>query len=118
MTTMTMPYMLRRRLWPLLALLVTFLVALVASASRVALAAILPTGRLEPAVVAVPIELKTDLGIATLANLVTLTPGTTALHVSEERDTLYIHVLDAPSADVVVADIKNGFERLIRRIEG
>lgn len=118
MTTPSVFHRYRRRVLPLLALLVTFLVALVGSASRVALAAVLPTGRLEPAVVAVPITLKTDLGIAMLANLVTLTPGTTALHVSEERDTLYIHVLDAPSADDVVADIKNGFERLIRRIEG
>jgi multicomponent Na+:H+ antiporter subunit E len=118
MTTLTLVFLLRRRLLPLLALLATFLVALVTSASRVALAAILPTGRLEPSVVAVPIDLRTDLGIATLANLVTLTPGTTALHVSESRDTLYVHVLDAPSADATVAEIKNGFERLIRRIEG
>lgn len=117
MTSLTLLYLLRRRLLPLLTLLVVFLGTLVTSASRVALAALLPTGRLQPAVVAVPIELETDLGIATLANLVTLTPGTTALHVSESRDTLYVHVLDAPTADAVVDDIKNGFERLVRRIE-
>jgi multicomponent Na+:H+ antiporter subunit E len=109
---------LRRQGLGLLMLLVTFIWALVVSATRVAIAALAPTGRLEPAVVAVPIELRTDLGIASLANLVTLTPGTTALHVSESRDTLYVHVLDAPSAEAVVADIKDGFENLIRRIEG
>lgn len=108
----------QRRGLGLVMLLLTFLSALVVSAARVAVAALAPTGRLEPAVVAVPIGLRTDLGIASLANLVTLTPGTTALHVSESRDTLYVHVLDAPSAEAVVADIKNGFEKLIRRIEG
>jgi multicomponent Na+:H+ antiporter subunit E len=118
MTTITPLHVWARRVVPLLTLSGVFLWALVASASRVALAALMPTGRLQPAVVGVPIELRTDLGIATLANLVTLTPGTTALHVSENRDTLYVHVLDAPTAEAVIDDIKNGFERLIRRIEG
>lgn len=106
------------RLGALVQLLGVFLVELVKSAVRVAAAVLMPRRRLDPAVVAVPIELKTDLGIATLANLVTLTPGTTSLHVSENRDTLYVHVLDNPSADAVAADIKGSFERLIKRIEG
>ncbi len=107
-----------RRLWALAVLFATFLTELVKSASRVAIAVLSPRAALAPAVVAVPIDLRSDLGIATLANLVTLTPGTTSLHVSEKRDTLYVHVLDAPSADAVARDIKNTFERLIRRIEG
>jgi multicomponent Na+:H+ antiporter subunit E len=106
-----------RRLWALLTLFGTFLVALVISAWRVALAVLSPGARLQPAVVAVPIELKTDLGIATLANMVTLTPGTTSLHVSDSRDILYVHVLDSPSADAVIKDIKDTFESLIQRIE-
>jgi multicomponent Na+:H+ antiporter subunit E len=106
-----------RRLWALLILLGTFLLALVTSAWRVALAVLSPGAQLHPAVVAVPIELKTSLGIATLANLVTLTPGTTSLHVSDSRDILYVHVLDSPSADAVIKDIKETFESLIQRIE-
>lgn len=106
-----------RRLWALLTLFVTFLKALLVSAWQVALAVLSPSGRLQPAIVAVPIELKTNLGIATLANMVTLTPGTTSLHVSESRDTLYVHVLDSPSADAVIMDIKDTFESLIKRIE-
>ncbi|MGJ3262773.1 MAG: Na+/H+ antiporter subunit E [Salinarimonas sp.] len=99
-------------------LLATFGIELVKSASRVAAAVLSPRVDVKPAIVAVPIDLKTDLGIATLANLVTLTPGTTSLHVSEGRDTLYVHVLDSPSAEAVAADIKSTFETLIRRIEG
>ena len=99
-------------------LFATFLLELVKSATRVAGAVLSPRATLNPAVVAVPIALKTDLGIATLANLVTLTPGTTSLHVSDNRDTLYVHVLDSPSADTVAAEIKGTFERLIKRIEG
>lgn len=106
-----------QRLAAVLVLLAAFVAELVKSAARVAIAVFSPADRLRPAVVAVPISLKTDLGIATLASMVTLTPGTTALHVSERRDTLYVHVLDSPSPDDTVAAIKNGFERLIRRIE-
>ena len=70
------------------------------------------------AIVAVPIELRTDFGIAILANLVTLTPGTCSLHVSDDRRTLYVHALDAISAEDVAISIKTVFESRIARIEG
>lgn len=70
------------------------------------------------AIVAVPIGLRTDLGIAVLANLVTLTPGTCSLHVSQDRRILYVHALDVDSREALIASIKNGFERRIARIEG
>lgn len=106
-----------RRMLAFVVLLWTFIVELLKSAVRVAIQVIQPPHRVRPAIIAVPIELKTDLGIATLANLISLTPGTTSLHVSPSRDILYVHVLDSPDADAVAADIKQTFERLIRRIE-
>jgi len=98
-------------------LFIVFIIALIQSASRVAIAAVSPLESLKPAVVAVPLDLRTDLGIATLANMVSLTPGTTSLHVSQDRKTLYVHVLDNPGTDAVAQDIKGTFEGLIRRIE-
>jgi multisubunit Na+/H+ antiporter MnhE subunit len=56
--------------------------------------------------------------ITTLANCVSLTPGTTSLHVSEDLSTLYVHVLDAPDPDAVVTSIKDTFETRIKEIEG
>ena len=70
------------------------------------------------AIVAVPIELKTRTGVTILANCVSLTPGTTSLHVSDDISTLYVHVLDAPSQDEVIADIKTKFESRIKELEG
>lgn len=70
-----------------------------------------------PAVIAVPLRVRTDLGIAALANLVSLTPGTTSLHVSDDRSTLYVHCLDADRDDEVVANIRNAFENTILEIE-
>jgi multicomponent Na+:H+ antiporter subunit E len=73
---------------------------------------------LRPAILAVPLDLRSRAGVTTLANCVSLTPGTTSLHVSEDLSTLYVHVLDAPDPDGVVASIKDTFETRIKEIEG
>lgn len=100
-----------------LVLALVFVRELLVSSIAVARAALGREINSASAIIAVPISLKTDLGIAALANFVTLTPGTTALHVSPERDTLYIHVLNAVEPEQIVADIKTKFESRIRRIE-
>lgn len=70
------------------------------------------TGR--SAIVAIPLDVKSDAGITLLANMITLTPGTTTLHISDDRSVLYAHVLNY-SPDTV-AQIKNGFERHVMEV--
>lgn len=94
-----------------------FLYELGHSSVAVARSAFSPKPRTASAIVAVPIDLRTDLGIALLANLVTLTPGTCSLHVSEDRRTLYVHALNVDSPEETVAGIKRAFERRIARLE-
>lgn len=98
-------------------LFLTFLKELVLSATSVAWAVVNPGLRLRPAILAVPLDLRTDWRISVLANLVTLTPGTTSLHVSEDLSTLYVHAMDCKDPDAVVASIKESFERTILRTE-
>lgn len=66
------------------------------------------------AIVEVPLDVKSDLGIALLANMVTLTPGTTTLHISEDKSRLYAHVMNY--SDSVVSDVKQGFEHQILKV--
>ncbi len=94
-----------------------FLYELGLSSYTVARAAFARKPRIASAIVAVPIELRTDLGIALLANLVTLTPGTCSLHVSDDRRTLYVHALDVDSPEATIMGIKRAFERRIARLE-
>ncbi len=94
-----------------------FLYELGLSSYAVARAAFSRKPRIASAIVAVPIELRTDLGIALLANLVTLTPGTCSLHVSDDRRTLYVHALDVDSPETTITGIKRAFERRIARLE-
>lgn len=49
------------------------------------------TGKIDPGIVKIKPDLKTDLGITFLANSITLTPGTLTVDVDNEKDDLYIH---------------------------
>lgn len=106
-----------KRCWLIGVLALVFLRELSKSSWAVAKTAFAKSPGNSPAIIAVAIDLKTDFGIAMLANLVSLTPGTTSLHVSEDRKTLYVHCLDAPDVDDVVDDIKHTFETRIAEIE-
>lgn len=66
------------------------------------------------AIVKVPLDVQSDLGIALLANMVTLTPGTTTLHIADDKSCFYAHVMDY--SDSVVSDIKQGFEHQILKV--
>ena len=63
-------------------LFIVFFRELMISSLAVARAAFARNPATRSAIVAVPVTLKTDLGITTLANMITLTPGTCSLHVS------------------------------------
>lgn len=79
---------------------------------RDVLAAVMDPDRIDHSgIVAVPLDVRSDMGIAMLANLITLTPGTTSLHVSEDRRRLYVHVMNL--SDDIVEQIKTGFERRV-----
>ncbi len=49
------------------------------------------TGKIEPGIVKITPDLKTDLGVTFLANSITLTPGTLTVDVDDEKSELYIH---------------------------
>ncbi len=107
-----------RRLGYGVLLCLIFLRELALSSWSVARAAFARDTAFDSAIIAVPLRLRTDMGIATLANLVSLTPGTTSLHVSTDRTTLYIHCLEATSVEDVISGIQQSFERVILEIEG
>jgi len=88
-----------------------FLWQLLLSNLRVAYDVVTPHLYMQPGIVAVPLDARTDQEITLLANLITLTPGTLSLDVSEDRSVLYVHAMFVDNPDNVRAMIKNGFER-------
>jgi multicomponent Na+:H+ antiporter subunit E len=49
------------------------------------------TGKINPGIVKISPNLKTDLGITMLANSITLTPGTLSVDIDAEKNDLYVH---------------------------
>src|SRR3569832_1541270 len=99
-----------RRAWAGLALLGTFAYDLVVVLLAVARIVVAPRRANHPAIVAVPVDARTEWGVALFAYLVSATPGSTCLHVANDRRTLCVHFLDAPDAAARAADVKALFE--------
>ena len=97
----------------LLALLWLFLYELALSAWRVAVLVVTPRMDIKPGIFAYPLKADRDFEITLLANLITLTPGTLSVDVSEDRKFLYVHALDCSDPDALRADIAQGFARRI-----
>lgn len=71
---------------------------------------------MRPGVLAIPLDVKTDIGITLLANVITLTPGTLSLDVSEDRKVLYVHVMYITDEEEARREIKKGFERRVKEV--
>ncbi len=93
-----------------------FLKEMVVSSLRVAFKVLSPNMNLHPAVVAIPLDVKSDATITLLGNLITLTPGTLTLDVSTDRTTMYVHTMDVGDVESFRKSIKDGFERRILEI--
>ncbi|WP_070120746.1 Na+/H+ antiporter subunit E [Bacillus marinisedimentorum] len=70
----------------------------------------------EPGIFALPTTLKSNWEITLLANLITLTPGTLSVFVSNDNSKLYIHAMDLPDVEEGINSIKNTFEKAIREV--
>ncbi|WP_407946724.1 Na+/H+ antiporter subunit E [Pararhizobium mangrovi] len=101
------------RTWRLLILALLFLYELAMSAYSVAKLVLSPRMDLKPGIFAYPLRLEGDFEITLLANLITLTPGTLSVDVSDDCKTLYVHAIDCSDPEAARRDIAEGFERRI-----
>jgi multicomponent Na+:H+ antiporter subunit E len=72
--------------------------------------------RIEPAVVAIPLDITTDGEILLLSMLINITPGSVTIDLSDDRRSLYVHVMHMTSPDATRREIKDGFERRVKRL--
>ncbi|WP_047986359.1 Na+/H+ antiporter subunit E [Ornithinibacillus californiensis] len=75
-----------------------------------------PKPEIEPGIFALPLEVKSNWGITLLAHLISLTPGTLSVAVSDKNDVLYIHAMDIDEVDKSVKEIKDSFEKAILEV--
>ena len=79
------------------------------------------TGKINPGIVRISPDLKTDIGITLLANSITLTPGTLSVDIDEESNDLYIHWINVKEESLKKKPVDckficGSFPKWVRRI--
>jgi multicomponent Na+:H+ antiporter subunit E len=101
-----------RRLPHIVWFMLVFVRELVVANARVAWEIVTPGLRLEPGIVRVPTDCRTDLETMLLANTITMTPGTLSLEVDTDTRDLYVHSLYVQDREAFIADI-HALERVL-----
>ncbi len=83
---------------------------------RVARDVLSPRTTIQPAVVAIPLDITSDAEILLLSALINITPGSVTIDLSEDRRTLFVHVMHMTSPEASRLDIKRGFEQRVKRL--
>lgn len=74
--------------------------------------------RMRPGVIRLPLSVTTDGEILLLSAMINITPGSVALDVSEDRQSMYVHIMNIATVEEAKNEIKNGFERRILDLRG
>src|SRR5690606_9223364 len=85
-----------------------FLYELIKANLQVAYEVVTPHYNMSPGIVKVPLDAETDLEISFLANLISLTPGTLSIDVSDDKKVLYVHSMYIKDKELFISGIKNG----------
>lgn len=74
-----------------------------------------PVSYVCPGVIAIPLDARTDAEITMLANLITLTPGSVSLDLSDDKRVLFVHAMYIDGGDVEAyrRSVKEGLERRV-----
>jgi multicomponent Na+:H+ antiporter subunit E len=104
------------RLINVIGFILYFLYELTKANLQVALDVLKPRFSMRPGIIKIPLHAKTDLEITLLANMISLTPGSLIIDVSDDKKVLYVHAIDIHDRDEYVRKIKTGFERRLLEI--
>lgn len=104
------------RVWAVIKLIVLFIKELILANVSVLTLVIKPKLDLKPAIFKYNTQLTEDWEITLLSSLITLTPGTVVVHVSDDSKSLFIHVIDSNDIDETIDSIKYSFEKAILEV--
>ena len=104
------------KVWQVIGFILFFLWELLRANLRVAFDVLTPGFHMQPRVIGIPLEARTDAEIMALTYFINLTPGSVVLDVSSDRSMIFVHVMYAPDADAMRREIKDGGERRILRL--
>jgi multicomponent Na+:H+ antiporter subunit E len=76
-----------------------------------------PKMRMKPAFMEIPVNLESDFGLLLFSNLLSMTPGTISMDISEDKKTVQVHVLYHKTDEIMLGEFFKIQEK-IERITG
>ncbi|QKP73245.1 Na+/H+ antiporter subunit E [Bacillus amyloliquefaciens] len=104
------------KIWSVIKLALIFIKELYLANVSVLKTVISPKLNIRPGIFAFKTELTEDWEITLLSLLITLTPGTLVMDISDDRSILYIHAMDIEDAEKAIHDIRVSFEKAIQEV--
>lgn len=105
-----------RRVMKVMKLILLFIQELILSSVSVLKQVLTPNLNITPGIFTYETQLRGDWQITALALLLTLTPGSVVMEISEEGDVFYIHAMDVESTKEEVLRSIGKFERAILEV--
>jgi multicomponent Na+:H+ antiporter subunit E len=104
------------RLWSFIKLIFIFIKELILSNIAIVKIVLKPKLDMRPAIFAMDTALTKDWQITLLSSLITLTPGTLVIDVSDDNKTLFIHAMNIGEVEDEINSIKYSFEKAILEV--
>ncbi len=93
-----------------------FLYLMLKANLQVAYEVVTPRYNFKPGIIRFPLNTETDFEINVLSTLISLTPGTLILDVSDDKKALYIHAMYLYDKESFIAELKTGLEHKLLEI--
>ncbi len=101
------------KLWQIIDFVLFLTWQTIVSTLRVAWDVLSPKNYKRPGVIAVPLDVRSDVAITVLTTMISLTPGSVSLDISSDRQVLYIHGMFINDPVAYRREIKEKFERRV-----
>lgn len=104
------------RIWAVIKLSLLFIKELILANVAVLKVVLQPKMMLEPVFFKYETQLTEEWEITLLSSLITLTPGTVVVHISDDSKYLFVHAIDAADVDDTIVSIRDSFEKAILEV--
>ena len=105
-----------KRVYKVIKLIVVFFIELMKANIDVSKIVLQPRLKNQPGFFIYHTDLKHDWQIVLLSNLITLTPGTVVLGISDDRTKIYINSIDFSTKEEEIESIKSSLEKVVREV--
>ncbi len=105
-----------RRVWDILSFSVYFIRILIKANWQVAKIVLAPSMPIAPRIMRYDVSDLTAAEITTLANSITLTPGTLVIDIAADGQSLFIHGIAAADRDAAIAELDELRHRLLKEV--